>query len=203
MTKNEFIVALADRLRGLPQDDIHTYLENYGELIDDRIEEGISEADAVASLGSVEEIAARILAETPPAAPDGAPAPPPSPRRTIAAWKLALLILTAPVWLSALLAAAIVVFSFLIAAWSVVLSLFASAVALIASAVALVGVGIALLLTGIPASGAFCIGVGLLLGGLTILLFLGGAAVCKGSTAATKAAVHFIRSRFTRKEVVA
>ena len=48
MNKQEFLDALRERLSGLPSREVEDRLGFYGEIIDDRIEEGISEHDAVA-----------------------------------------------------------------------------------------------------------------------------------------------------------
>ena len=56
MCKSDFLAALETALQGLPQNDIDKSIEYYNEIIDDQIEDGISEADAVAALGVPEEI---------------------------------------------------------------------------------------------------------------------------------------------------
>ncbi len=43
MTKNELFAVIERRLRGLPQDDLQKWTEYYGEMIDDRMEDGLSE----------------------------------------------------------------------------------------------------------------------------------------------------------------
>ena len=48
MTKQAFLAALGERLVGLPQKDIEERLTFYSEMIDDRMEEGLSEEEAVA-----------------------------------------------------------------------------------------------------------------------------------------------------------
>ena len=53
MTKIEFILSLSRALQGLPQSDVTERLEFYNEMIDDRIEDGLSEEEAVAAIGSV------------------------------------------------------------------------------------------------------------------------------------------------------
>ena len=60
MTKQEFLSRLREGLSGLPEDDIAERLTFYGEMIDDRIEDGLSEEEAVAEVGSVDDIAAQI-----------------------------------------------------------------------------------------------------------------------------------------------
>ncbi len=63
MTKLKFILSLHDKLSGLPQDEVEERISFYSEMIEDRMEEGLSEEDAVAAVGTVEEIAAQIEAE--------------------------------------------------------------------------------------------------------------------------------------------
>ena len=65
MDKLAFLSALRDRLSGLPDEDVEQSVEYYGEMIDDRIEDGLSEADAVEAVGCVEEIAVQIMTEVP------------------------------------------------------------------------------------------------------------------------------------------
>lgn len=56
MNKQEFLAELQKGLSGLPQEDRDERLTFYGEMLDDRMEEGLSEEEAVAAVGSVEEI---------------------------------------------------------------------------------------------------------------------------------------------------
>ena len=65
MTKAEFLKALEEKLSALSAEDRAASLAYYEEIIDDRMEEGLYEADAVAAAGPVEEAAAQLLAETP------------------------------------------------------------------------------------------------------------------------------------------
>ena len=60
MKKEEYLSALEKRLSGLPAKERKERLRFFGEMIDDRIEDGCSEEDAVQELGSVEELAATI-----------------------------------------------------------------------------------------------------------------------------------------------
>ena len=65
MSKQEFLVQLRKGLSGLPQDDIEERLTFYSEMIDDRMEEGFSEEEAVSQIGSVDEIVSQIIADIP------------------------------------------------------------------------------------------------------------------------------------------
>ena len=51
---------LREELMGLPQDEIEERLDFYSEMIEDRMEEGLSEEVAVAEIGIPAEIAAQI-----------------------------------------------------------------------------------------------------------------------------------------------
>lgn len=56
MTKSEFILSLSEALTHLPGQERVRILEYYEEMIDDRVESGMSEENAVAAMGSIEEI---------------------------------------------------------------------------------------------------------------------------------------------------
>ena len=60
MRKQDFLSALKTSLLGLPKQDVEEHLNFYSEMIDDRMEEGRTEEEAVADIGSVEEIATQI-----------------------------------------------------------------------------------------------------------------------------------------------
>lgn len=64
MTKIEFLTALAARLSGIPADDRQKSLEYYAEMIDDRIDDGLSEEEAVNAVGSMDAIVEEILSGT-------------------------------------------------------------------------------------------------------------------------------------------
>ena len=65
MNKQAFMANLRARLSGLPKQDVEERLSFYSEMIDDRMEDGLSEEDAVLQTGSVEAIAAQIIADIP------------------------------------------------------------------------------------------------------------------------------------------
>ena len=57
MTKLKFLLSLHDKLSDLPQNEVEERLSFYSEMIEDRMEEGVSEEEAVSARGSVDEIA--------------------------------------------------------------------------------------------------------------------------------------------------
>ena len=94
----------------------------YAEMLDDRIEEGLSEEEAVAAAGAVEEIVRQTVDETPLAkiAKERV-----RPKRHLKAWEIVLLALGSPVWLSLGIAAAAVILAVYVSLWDVIVSLWA------------------------------------------------------------------------------
>ena len=172
MTKLEFILSLNDRLSGLPKKDVQERLNFYSEMIEDRMEEGLSEEDAVKAVGDVDEIAEQILTETPTPKKQ-------KTKRKLKVWEIVLLTLGSPIWLSLLIAALSVVFSLCVSLWAVFGSLVACAFGGIAAgAILTFGENIF--------SGIALISAGLVCAGFSILFFF----VCK---LATKGAVLLLR----------
>ncbi len=166
MNKTQFLAALRKELAGLPQEDIEQSIDFYGEMIDDRVEEGASEEEAVASLGSVREIAAGIIAETPLVKLVRARV---KPQRRLRGGEIALLILGAPLWIPLLIAALAVIFAVYVSVFSIVISVGAVDVALFAC-------GLGGILIAFTYSGAlifFFIGAALVLLGCAIFLVYG------------------------------
>lgn len=146
MNRLEFINELGAALSALPPDEVQKALSYYVESIDDRMEDGMSEEEAIASLGAIPELAENILAQQeqeplhPPVAPEPTvefiisepetPVIPPAKKR-IPAWAIVLLILGSPVWLSLGLGAVIVALALYITAWALLGSLVIIAGALI------------------------------------------------------------------------
>ena len=197
MTKQEFLSQLEQALSGLPKEDIAERLEFYSEMIDDRIEEGLPEAEAVAQIGSVEDIAGQTIADTP---LTKLVAQRVKSKRTLNVWEIVLLILGAPLWLSLLAAALSVVISLYAAMWSVVISLWAVEASLWGVAVGAIISGTAVLFLGNSASGIAMLSASLFCAGLSVFLFFGCSAATKGIAIATKKSVLWLKSLFIRKE---
>ena len=65
MNKQEFLEQLRSRLSGVPAGDVDERLDFYSEMIDDSIEEGLSEEEAVSQVGTVNDVARQIIGEIP------------------------------------------------------------------------------------------------------------------------------------------
>ena len=179
MDKKEFLQLLQKSLAGLPREDMEERLNFYSEMIDDRMEEGLSEEEAVASVGTVDRVAAQILEETPPEKRKS------FPKRKLKPWEITLLVLGSPLWISLLIGAAAVAVSLYAAVWAVIVSLWEVFGALIGCTLGGIIGGIAAMsLSG--TAGAALIGAGILCAGLAILMFLGCRAATKGFCLLTK-----------------
>lgn len=65
MNKQEFMSSLTVALGRMPREERYKTLSYYDELIDDRMEDGMTEEEAVSKLGSAEEIARELLGTEP------------------------------------------------------------------------------------------------------------------------------------------
>lgn len=197
MKKQEFIDALRKKLSGLPDREVEERLNFYGEMIDDRIEEGIEEADAIADFGSIDEIAEGIIADIPLAkiAKERI-----KPKRRLKAWEITLIALGSPIWLSLAIASVAVVLALYVVLWSVIVSIWSVFVAFAASALGVGVAGGALALVGFAPAGAAMIGAALVCAGLAILSVFGCIAATKGILLLTRKIALGIKNCFIGKE---
>lgn len=197
MTKQEFLAELRARLSALPVGELEERIAFYSESIDDRIEEGISEEEAVTALGTVDKIAAQILAEIPLAKIVKERV---RPKKHLGAWAITLLAVGSPIWLALLIAAFAVLLSVYVSLWSVVVSLWATFGALAGTAFGGVLGGTAFALGGYPTAGLAVLSAGLVCAGLSIFGFYGCRMATKGAAILTKKIAIGIKIAFVGKE---
>ena len=114
MKKNEFLNELRKRLIGLPNTDIEDRLSFYSEAIDDRIDEGKNEEEAVADLGSIDEIVNEIAKDTPLLKLVKEKV---KPKRSLRAWEIVLIIASFPLWFPLALTALILILVAYLLVW--------------------------------------------------------------------------------------
>ena len=206
MTKLEFLDKLQAGLLGLTESDAQERLNFYSEMIDDRMEEGLSEEQAVAQVGDVQVIVANILAEIPQNAPVQADAevvkqviakvekpthhqatPKKEEKKHMETWQIILLILGFPLWLPLLIAAFAVVISLIAVLWSVVGTLWGALFGTLAGC----GIGVTLLGLGCMIAGKWVVGTalfgaGLACSGLAVFAFFACIYTTKGAAWLTK-----------------
>lgn len=197
MNKREFALALSEKISLLPGEEIDERVSFYLEMIDERMEEGLSEEDAVSEAGSVDVIASQILAEIPLARLVKERL---KPQRRLNAWEIILLVLGSPVWLSLVIAALAVIFAVYVSLWAVVVSLWGVFAGLAGGALGGLAGGIFFVCNGDALSGLAVVGASLVCGGLSVFLFYGCTAATKGLVKAAGKTAGWIKKRFARKE---
>ena len=197
MTKTEFLDELERRLSGLPQSDREERLLYFREMIDDRMEDGLTEEEAVSDIGSVDEIVDHIMEETPLSKLVRENA---KRTRALKAWEILLLVLGAPLWLSLILAAIAVCLSLYAALWAVVLGLWSAVVGLAAGAVGGLVTAASYVVNREPVNAIFMLGAAILCAGLAILLFFGCVRLTKAVMQVTKKTILGMKALLMRKE---
>ncbi len=199
MTKNEFLDILRSRekLFGLSEEDIAQSISFYGELIDDRIEDGMSEEDAVADVGSPEEIAAQILSEIPLSKLVKEKI---KPSRRLRAWEIVLLSVGSPIWLVLLIVSLAVLISLCAVLWSLVVLVWAVGVALVGAFLLGIAALVLLCMHGSVGAGLVIFGLGVFCAGLAVFLWFGAMAATKGAWWLSKKTPFWIKSLFIGKE---
>ena len=197
MSKQEFLEQLRQGLKGLPTADIEERVIFYGEMIDDRIEEGVTEDEAVLSVGSVEKIVEQVVADTPFAkiAKERI-----KPKRRLSVGEIVLLALGSPIWLSLIIALIAVIFSVYVSLWSVIISLWSVFVSLVACAVGGVVACAVLSVTSSVYTGVAMLSAGLVCAGLSIFMFYGCKLVTKGILMLTKKIAVWLKNCLVKKE---
>ena len=198
MNKEEFLSELRSGLSGLPSDEIDGRVSFYGEMIDDRIEEGAGEEEAVAGIGTVDQVVSQILSEIPLTKIVKEKIRPKEGKRS--GWRTVLIILGFPLWFPLLVAAAAVLLSLYIAVWAVIISLWAVEAAFIISTLAGFAAFGAYMILGDRMLALAYLGAGLFLAGLSILFFFACAAASHGMILLTKKMAIGVKRLFIRKE---
>ena len=196
MSKQAFLAQLRKGLSGLPQDDIEGRLTFYNEMIEDRMEEGLSEEEAVSAIGSVDEIIAQIVADTPLSkiAKERI-----TSKRHLNVGEIVLLVLGSPLWLSLGIATFAVVLSLYISLWSVIVSLWAVFGAMVGCAFCGLLAGTVLACNGHAFAGIAMLAAGIICAGLSIFTFYGCKAATNGTIMLTKKMAIWIKNCFIKK----
>ncbi len=197
MNKQEFLSRLRKGLEGLPKDEVQERVSFYSEMIDDRMEEGFSEEEAVKEIGSVEMIISQIKGDIPITKLVKEKI---TPKKSLKAWEIVLLVLGSPIWFSLLIATVAVVFSLYVVLWSVIISLWSVFGAFVGCAIGGIVSSVVLLLSGNIFIGMILMSAGLVCGGLSIFAFFGCKAITKGIILLTKKIGIAIKNCFVKKE---
>ena len=197
MTKLEFLRRLEACLSQMPEGERSRQIEYYDEMIEDRIEDGMSEEEAVESLGDPVAVAEEILQDMSLPKLVGTRV---RPKGGWSALSIVFLVLGFPLWFPLLIAFLAVGFAIYISAWAVMVSLFAAVFAIGVSGIALL-IGMIITVPQTFIVGVATLGSALFCTGLSIVSFFGMLALGKVVIRVTAAAARGVKSWFIRKEV--
>ncbi len=193
MTKNEFLNNLRASLSSLSEEDVQRSADYYSEIIDDRIEDGANEEDAVASLGKIDDIISGIIYDIPITKLVKQKAKK-EKKRKLKTFEIVLLAAGSPLWIVLLAAAFIIILAIYVVVWSVAISFFAISVSIGACSLAALATPLYFAVIGKPMMILIGVGAGLLLAGIGILAFIGSMAFAKGTVILTKKIILSIKS---------
>lgn len=195
MNKQAFLEGLAGYLDALDPEEIKKTCAYYAEMIDDRVEEGMDEEQAVASLEPLPVIAKEILSQAPLGNLIRARA---RTGRRLSGGAIALIAIGSPIWLPVALAVLAVGLTLYLVFWVLVLCLFVLDATLALS-------GPLMFIRAFGAGGGanlvFCIGMGLTALALAVLAFPCAMGAAKGTLWLGKWLLRKIKAPFIRKEV--
>lgn len=196
MTKADFLRLLERALSQLSEEERQKNLEYYSELLDDMMEEGMTEAEATAKLGSPNQIAQSILQEMPLGKLVSTRMKPRSGWTPLA---IVLAVVGSPVWVPLLLAGVAVVLVLFVSIWALGFAAVAVVIALAVAVVAAPIIAIRVAVLTLPL-GLMLLGAGLVLLGLCVLGGLMAVELCKLLWQLTVWLAHKIKGLFIRKE---
>lgn len=197
MNKETFLKALRQKLTGLPKAEMEERLSFYKELIEDSIEAGQQEQEAIAALGSVEEIAAQILSDTPLIKLIKERV---KPKRQLRVWEWLLLGLGSPLWLSVCIALLVIGIALYAVLFSMLLALAAIGLAFGLCVLAALISAVFRWIQGDFIGGFVMLGIALMGAGLTVLLCFVLPYGTKSFLTLTKKGLLGLKGCFVRKE---
>lgn len=222
MNKADFLDRLREKLSALPKDELEERIGFYSEMIDDRTEEGCSEEEAVADIGTADSVAAAVMADAKildvrrgeekkanaelkaehKAEHKTEHKAEHKRQKTIPRWVIILLALGSPVWLSLLVAAISVAVSAYVVLWTSVITLCAVFGSFAACSAAFVAAGVSFFARAELCIGVAFIGAALIMAGLAVFLFFGCRAAAKGAAQLTGRSFLLIKSCIVKTEGV-
>lgn len=215
MTKEQFIKKLNTELSFLSPEELENRIAFYCEMIDDRMEDGLSEDDAVAEIGNIEEIIAqlkkesftcKIISDKDDTCPDGtdevsdSEVTVPQKKKKLSAWAIVLISVGSLLWITLGAAAFVIIVAAYAAIWAVAGSLWALPVSLAASCLGGIAVGVVTIVGSNALAGIALIGAAIACAGLSIFAGFGCFHLTRLAVFISKAITRFIKFLFTGKE---
>ncbi|MBO4579633.1 MAG: DUF1700 domain-containing protein [Clostridiales bacterium] len=197
MNKEEFLNELRQKLSGLPKEDLEERISFYREIIEDHMEDGVTEEEAVASIGSVDSVVEQIMSEIPLTKLVKQKV---KPKNKLKTWQIVLIAVGSIVWVPLLIAFLAVALALYIVIWALVIWVYAIDLSCALSAIGCLGSIAQYAASGNAAGVLYSIAAALVMAGLAILLFFASIAVTKGVIKLTGKILLGIKTSFVGKE---
>ena len=197
MNKQMFLDSLRERISSLPPDEVEGRLAFFGEMIDERVGEGMTEEEAVNEIGTVDGTAKEIMSEIP---LHRLVRQKVKPKKKAEGGKKALLIISSPLWIPLLAALIVVIIAVCVVLWAGAASLYVVSIVIAVAAVLAIPAAVFLFVLGTTPGGVFLIGASLILSGLVILMIFLCIAVTRGVLKLCGKFMAWIKSLFAGKE---
>ena len=198
MNRFEFISKLKSKLSNFPEVEVNDRVSFYTEMINDYLDNGLSEEEAVLKLGSIDEIAETIAEDIPLSKLAKKKL---NNRNKLSTLNIVFLIIGFPLWFSLLAAGFAVIISVYAALWSVVISLWAVVVSCGATSLASLLLFMIYLSEGNSALAFGLLGTSLMLLGISGLFLLLSNYLTKFAIKVPKLLFKWIKRLYIVKEV--
>ena len=197
MNKEEYLDAIRGRISAMPADDINRFMDYYSEMIDDRVEDGLSEDEAVADMGSPDAAVEQILEEMPLTKLVKEKI---KPKHELKAWEVVLIVLGSPVWIPLLITAAVLLLTLWIVAFALLISFYAVVLSFVVAGICGLICIIPLFIANSPYTAVLMLGAALIGIGIAILFVVSVKPVTIGVFKVCKASVNGIKRMFVKEK---
>lgn len=200
MNKQEFLSELKTKLSDMPYAEVEKVLSFYEESINDRIEDGKTQEQAISELDSVEKIVNDMQVNLPLTTLIGKKVKTSHKNSKNKTLWMVLAICGSPIWFPIALSLAIVALSIYITIWALIVSLYCVVFAFVIAGVASIITSVIRFIYGGIAQGFAQIGLGIICFGIFIVTFKPMVILSKQMIKLTVKFVKWIKSLFVSKE---
>ena len=197
MNKQEYLEELRSRISAMPADDVNRFMDYYSEMIDDRVEDGLSEEEAVADMGSPDAAVEQILEDMPLTKLVKEKI---KPKHELKAWEVVLIVLGSPVWIPLLITALVLLLTLWIVAFALLISFYAVVLSFVAAGIGGLICAIPLFIANSPYTAVLMLGAALIGIGIAILFVVSVKPVTVGIFKVCKASVNGIKRMFVKEK---
>lgn len=197
MNKQEYLESIRSRISAMPADDVNRFMDYYSEMIDDRVEDGLSEEEAVADMGSPDAAVEQILEDMPLTKLVKEKI---KPKHELKAWEVVLIVLGSPVWIPLLITAAVLLLTLWIVAFALLISFYAVVLSFVVAGIGGLICTIPLFIANSTYTAVLMLGAALIGIGIAILFVVSVKPVTVGIFKVCKASVNGIKRMFVKEK---